>query len=301
MSILNVRFQFAKGPMRKGILLAGGFGTRFYPATRSISKQLLPVYDKPMIYYPLSTLMLSGIKQILIITWPNEIELFRKLLGDGSQWGIELQYATQQEPRGIAEAFIIGEKFIGHDSICLMLGDNILYGEGVASTLQAASESQGATIFGYYVNDPERYGVIEFNAEGNIVDIVEKPKNPLSNFAAIGLYYYDNQVINLAKQLKPSARGELEITDLSKMYLEKNQLNVKKFGRGVAWLDTGTPAAWLEAANFIQILENRQGLKIGCPEEIAFRKGYIDEKQLHVLAEPLLKSGYGQYLKSLML
>jgi glucose-1-phosphate thymidylyltransferase len=287
--------------MRKGILLAGGNGTRFYPATRSISKQLLPVYDKPMIYYPLATLMLAGIQEILIITWQHEMSLFQKLLGDGSQWGISIRYIAQAEPRGIAEAFIIAEEFIGDDPVCLMLGDNVLYGEGISSILQEAdAQTAGATIFGYYVNDPERYGVIDFDESGKVINIVEKPKIPPSHYAAIGLYFYDNQVVEFAKNLKPSARGELEVTDLSRMYLERGQLQVKKFGRGVAWLDTGTPVAWLEAANFIQILEHRQGLKIGCPEEVAYRKGYITEKQLYSLAEPLLKSGYGKYLLGLV-
>jgi len=287
--------------MRKGILLAGGFGTRFYPATRSISKQLLPVYDKPMIYYPLSTLMLAGLQDILVITWPHERSLFQKLLQDGSQWGIRLHYQAQTEPRGIAEAFIIAEDFIGDDPVCLMLGDNILYGEGIVKALEEAdARTEGATIFGYYVNDPERYGVIDFDSHGKVLNLIEKPQNPPSNYAAIGLYFYDNKVIEIAKNLMPSARGELEITDLSRVYLNEHNLHVKKLGRGVAWLDTGTPPAWLEAANFIQILEHRQGLKIGCPEEVAYRRGYIDEKQLHLLAEPLLKSGYGQYLKSLV-
>jgi glucose-1-phosphate thymidylyltransferase len=288
--------------MRKGILLAGGFGTRFYPATRSISKQLLPVYDKPMIYYPLSTLMLAGLRDIAIITWPHEVELFQRLLGDGSQWGIRLHYLTQSKPSGIAEAFIIAEDFIGKDSVCLMLGDNILYGEGIGKALEEAdAEPDGATLFGYYVNDPERYGVLDFDAQGNVLDIVEKPKHPPSHYAAIGLYFYDNDVIEIAKHLKPSPRGELEITDLSRVYLNQKKLKLKKLGRGVAWLDTGTPPAWLEAANFIQILEHRQGLKIGCPEEVAYRKNYINDHQLSQLAEPLLKSGYGQYLKSLIL
>jgi len=287
--------------MRKGILLAGGHGTRFYPATRSISKQLLPVYDKPMIYYPLTTLMLAGIKDILIITWPHEIALFQRLLGDGSQWGIRLHYETQKEPRGIAEAFILGEKFIGNNPVCLMLGDNILYGDGVAKVLQEADKNENkSTVFGYYVNDPERYGVIDFDKDGNVIDLIEKPKNPPSNYAAIGIYFYDKNVAELAKKLKPSARGELEITDLSRVYLQQKQLEVKKLGRGVAWLDTGTPSSWLEAANYIQILEHRQGLKIGCPEEVAYRQGYISEDELHALAEPLLKSGYGRYLKSLV-
>lgn len=286
---------------RKGILLAGGHGTRFYPATRSISKQLLPVYDKPMLYYPLTTLMLAGIKDILIIIWEHERPLFEKLFGNGEQWGIRIQYAPQERPRGIAEAFIIGEEFIGKDPVCLMLGDNILYGEGIPAVMQeAAQQTEGATIFGYYVQDPERYGVIHFNDQGKPIDIVEKPKNPLSNYAAIGLYFYDNDVINLSKELKPSARGELEITDVTRIYLEQKKLHVAKLGRGVAWLDTGTPPAWLEASNFIQILEHRQGLKIGCPEEIAWRMGYINDNQLLALAEPLLKSGYGHYLKSLV-
>jgi glucose-1-phosphate thymidylyltransferase len=287
---------------RKGILLAGGHGTRFYPATRSISKQLLPVYDKPMIYYPLSTLMLAGIRDILIITWEYEIELFRRLLGDGSQWGIQLQFAVQDQPRGIADAFIIGESFIGKDSVCLMLGDNVLYGDKISSILQQISQqTEGATIFGYYVNDPERYGVIHFDANDQPIDIVEKPLVPPSQYAAIGLYFYDNNVVEIAKQMKPSSRGELEITDVTREYLMQKKLSVTKLGRGVAWLDTGTPASWLEAANFIQILENRQGLKIGSPEEIAWRMGFINENQLLELAEPLLKSGYGQYLKKLII
>lgn len=286
---------------RKGILLAGGHGTRFYPATRSISKQLLPVYDKPMIYYPLSTLMLAGIKDILIIIWEHERSLFEKLLGNGEQWGINIQYAAQEKPRGIAEAFMIAEEFIANDPVCLMLGDNILYGDGIASQMQSASQqTEGATIFGYYVQDPERYGVIHFNDQGAPIDIVEKPQNPLSNYAAIGLYFYDNRVIEIAKQLKPSPRGELEITDVTRVYLEQQQLQVTKLGRGIAWLDTGTPPAWLEASNFIQILEHRQGLKIGCPEEIAWRMGYIDTPQLIALAQPLLKSGYGHYLQELV-
>jgi len=287
--------------MRKGIILAGGHGTRFYPATRSISKQLLPVYDKPMIYYPLSTLMQAGIRQILLITLPHELTLFERLLGNGSQWGIELQYATQAIPRGLADAFIVGESFIGQDSVCLMLGDNILYGEGMGAMLQDISQQKdGATIFGYYVKDPERYGVIYFDKEGRPNDIIEKPEKPESNYAAIGLYFYDNAVIEFAKQLKPSPRGELEITDLSRCYLQQHKLHVKKLGRGTAWLDTGTPASWLEAANFIQILEHRQGLKMGSPEEVAWRMGYINTSQLLDLAEPLLKSGYGQYLKELV-
>jgi glucose-1-phosphate thymidylyltransferase len=285
---------------RKGILLAGGHGTRFYPATRCISKQLLPVYDKPMCYYPLSTLMLAGIQEILIISWPHELPLFKKLLGDGSQWGIQLHYVAQDEPRGIAEAFILGESFINKNPICLMLGDNILYGDNLAQVLQETSRENHATIFGYYVDDPERYGVIEFDAEGTPKNIIEKPQNPISNYAAIGLYFFDHQVVDIAKNLNPSHRGELEVTDINRYYLMQNQLQVKKLGRGVAWLDTGTPKSWLEAANFIHILEQRQGLKIGCPEEIAWRMGYINNDQLLALAEPLSKNNYGAYLRKLI-
>lgn len=282
---------------RKGILLAGGFGTRLYPATRSISKQLLPVYDKPMIYYPLSTLMLAGLRDILIITLPHETVLFQRLLGDGSQWGINIHYAIQAEPRGIAEAFIVGEEFIGEQPVCLMLGDNILYGDKIGQVLQQTSlQQQGGTIFGYYVKDPERYGVITFDQTGNPLEIIEKPAKPSSNFATIGLYFYDNQVIEIAKKLSPSHRGELEITDVSQAYLRQQNLQVTKLGRGVAWLDTGTPTSWLEASNFIQILEHRQGLKIGCPEEAAWRMQYISTSQLLDLAKPLCKSGYGEYL-----
>ncbi len=288
-------------PSRKGILLAGGHGTRFYPATRCISKQLLPVYDKPMLYYPLTTLMLAGIQDILIIVWEHERALFEKLFGDGEQWGIRLQYAAQEQPRGIAEAFTIGESFIGDHAVCLMLGDNILYGDGIATVLQeAAQQTEGATIFGYYVHDPERYGVIYFNDQGQPIDILEKPQNPLSHYAAIGLYFYDNTVVEIAKNLKPSARGELEITDVTRVYLEQKKLQVTQLGRGTAWLDTGTPPAWLEASNFIHILEHRQGLKIGCPEEVAWRMGYINTSQLLALAEPLMKSGYGKYLQNLV-
>ncbi len=286
---------------RKGILLAGGHGTRFYPATRSISKQLLPVYDKPMLYYPLSTLMLAGIQEILLITWPHEIELFQKLLGDGSQWGIHLEYTTQVAPRGIAEAFILAESFINNDSVCLILGDNILYGDGIAAILQEANASEEkGTIFGYYVHDPERYGVIEFDAFDQPINIIEKPTHASSHYAAIGLYFFDNEAIEIAKSLTPSNRGELEVTDMSRYYLQQQKLNIIKLGRGVAWLDTGTPSSWLEASNFIQILEHRQGLKIGCPEEVALRMGYINKAQLIELAKPLLKSGYGQYLEQLV-
>ncbi len=286
--------------MRKGILLAGGSGTRLYPSTNGLSKQLLPIYDKPMIYYPLSTLMLTGIRDILIITTPNEQILFQRLLGDGSQWGIQLSYAIQTSPRGIAESFLIAEEFIGRSNVCLVLGDNILYGEGVGDALQKANASDRSHIFGYYVHDPERYGVIEFNDEGAPINIIEKPAVPPSHYAAIGIYFYENDVVDFAKTLKPSARNELEITDISRMYLKQNRLNVIKLGRGVAWLDTGTPTAMLEAANFIQILERRQGLKICCPEEIAWRKGYISSEQLLSAAKTFSKNEYGRYLMGLV-
>lgn len=286
--------------MRKGIILAGGYGTRFYPATHVISKQLLPIYDKPMIYYPLTTLMLAGIQQILIITWPHETALFKTLLGDGSQWGIQITYASQEEPKGIAQAFLIAEKFIANDPVCLILGDNLLYGQGLAGAMQGTAQQQaGATIFAYYVNDPERYGVITFDEEDHPVDIIEKPKYPASNYAAVGIYFYDNQVVEIAKSISPSARGELEITDINRAYLKHNQLQVHKLSRGTAWLDTGTPHACLEASNFIQILEHRQGLKIGCPEEVAWRMNYISIYQLSALAEKHLKSDYGKYLKNI--
>ncbi len=288
-------------PACKGILLAGGNGTRFYPATRIISKQLLPVYDKPMLYYPLTALMLAGIRDILIITWEHERALFQKLLGDGHQWGIRLQYASQDKPRGIADAFVVGEEFIGNDPVCLMLGDNILYGDRIPAQLQfAAQKTNGGTIFAYYVQDPERYGVVRFDENNRPVEIVEKPTKYLSSYAAIGLYFFDNRVVEWAKQLKPSRRGELEVTDIARMYLSEQALEVIQIGRGVAWLDMGTPSSWLEAANFIQILEHRQGLKVGCPEEVAWRMGYITSSQLLSLAEPLLKSGYGQYLQKLL-
>ncbi|HVE44992.1 MAG TPA: glucose-1-phosphate thymidylyltransferase RfbA [Gammaproteobacteria bacterium] len=285
----------------KGIILAGGLGTRLYPATRSLSKQLLPVYDKPMIYYPLCTLMQAGIQDILIITTPHESTLFQQLLGDGSQWGIALQYATQSAPNGIAEAFIIAEHFIGQDRVCLILGDNILYGDGLIEKLQkAATETAGATIFGYYVSDPERYGVIAFDAQGSPVDIIEKPKHFVSHYAVIGLYFYDHTVVDVAKKLTPSARGELEITDINKYYLTHQQLTVEKLGRGTAWLDTGTHKSLLDAANFIYVLEERQGLKIGSPEEVAWRMGLIPQLNLRALATTQIKSGYGDYLMTLM-
>ena len=285
----------------KGIILAGGLGTRLYPATQSISKQLLPVYDKPMIYYPLCTLMSAGIKDILIITTPHEASLFQHLLGDGSKWGISLHYQTQAKPEGIAQAFIIGETFIGNDSVCLILGDNIIYGDGLFEKLQlAAKQTTGATIFGYYVADPERYGVIKFDQHGHPIDIIEKPTTHISNYAVIGLYFYDKTVVSIAKSLKPSARGELEITDINRAYLAKNAIHVEKLGRGTAWLDTGTHQSLLDAANFIHVLEERQGLKIGSPEEVAWRMRFINDDNLKSLAQSQIKSGYGEYLLDLI-
>lgn len=285
----------------KGIILAGGLGTRLYPATQSISKQLLPVYDKPMIYYPLCTLMHAGIREILIITTAHEAPLFKQLLGDGSQWGISLSYASQAKPEGIAQAFIIAETFIGKDPVCLILGDNIIYGEGLSEKLQqAAKQTTGATIFGYYVADPERYGVIAFDDKDEPCDIIEKPTTPVSHYAVIGLYFYDNDVIEIAKQLKPSNRGELEITDVNRCYLQTKKLRIEKLGRGTAWLDTGTHQSLLDASNFIHVLEQRQGLKIGSPEEVAWRMQYIPDSKLASLAKTQLKSGYGEYLLNLM-
>ena len=287
--------------MTKGIILAGGAGSRLYPITTAISKQLLPIYDKPMIYYPLSTLMQSGIREILIITTPRDSASYRSLLGDGSAWGISLRYAEQPRPEGLAQAFLIGEQFIGDSRVCLVLGDNIFYGNRIEETLiNAVAQDNGASIFAYYVQDPERYGVVVLDENNRAIDLEEKPDRPKSHYAVTGLYMYDNKVVDVAKSIRPSVRGELEITDINRIYLQRGELQVELFDRGTAWLDTGTTHSLLDAANFIRVLEDRQGLKIGCPEEIAWRQGFIDNAQFERLAEDLIHSGYGQYLLELL-
>ena len=297
-NLLKMQKSFNK---RKGIILAGGSGTRLYPLTMAISKQLMPIYDKPMIYYPLSVLMLAGIQDILIITTPEDASQFQHLLGDGSQWGINLCYAQQPKPEGLAQAFLIGEAFLDNAPCALVLGDNIYYGEGLSNRLQVVNQQvHGATVFAYYVRDPERYGVVDFDAQGQALSIEEKPLKPRSNYAVTGLYFYDKQVVDLAKQVKPSPRGELEITSINQMYLAQHQLQVEMLNRGTAWLDTGTHASLLDASNYIRVIEERQGLKIACLEEIAWRMGYIGADDLLRLAEPLKKSGYGHYLTGLL-
>jgi glucose-1-phosphate thymidylyltransferase len=287
---------------RKGIILAGGSGTRLHPLTRVVSKQLLPIYDKPMIYYPLSVLMLAGIREVLIISTPQDAPLFQQLLGDGSQWGMAVSYAVQPSPDGLAQAFIIGREFVGQDDSCLILGDNIFYGHGFQQyLLKAAATAEGATVFGYWVSDPERYGVAGFDKQGRVTSLVEKPEQPESNYAVTGLYFYDNQVLDIARNLKPSARGELEITDVNRTYLERGQLNLQRLGRGIAWLDTGTHDSLMQASNFIQTIEERQGLKVACPEEIAWSQGWIDDDALRSMAKTLNKNAYGAYLQRLLL
>jgi len=284
----------------KGIILAGGSGTRLHPLTLAVSKQLMPVYDKPMIYYPLSILMLAGIKEILIISTPHDLPNFEKLLGDGSNLGCRFEYAAQPEPNGLAQAFVIGEKFIGQDKVALVLGDNIFYGSGLSKLLQANNDPIGGVVYAYSVNDPERYGVVEFNSENKVISIEEKPTNPKSNYAVPGLYFYDNDVVEIAKNIAPSPRGEYEITDVNKEYLKRGKLSVGILNRGTAWLDTGTFASLMQAGQFVQVIEERQGMKIGCIEEVAYRMGYIDAVQLKSIAKPLVKSGYGQYLLNIL-
>ena len=286
-----------KSGIEKGIILAGGSGTRLHPLTKAVSKQLMPIYDKPMIYYPLTTLMLSGVRDVLVITTPHEQVLFKQLLGDGSQWAMNISYAAQPSPDGLAQAFLIGEEFIAGEACALVLGDNIFYGHGLQGLLEeSAQRTTGATVFGYYVKNPQAYGVAEFDATGRVIGLEEKPEKPRSNYAVAGLYYYDKDVVALARTLKPSKRGELEITDLNRLYLERGDLHMEKFGRGVAWLDTGTHDQLLQAAHFVQTIQQRQGLQIACPEEVSFRKGWIDREQLLKLADPLKKTAYGQYL-----